>query len=105
MLIWTARVSKKKTALITAVILVAVLAVVVLVGNQADPAVSGLPQLADNDARVSYLQSMGWEVDPEPVETLQFLLPEKLEEPYLTYNELQDSQGFDLSTALSLIHI
>lgn len=27
----------------------------------------------------------------------QFLLPEKLEEPYLTYNELQDSQGFDLS--------
>ena len=99
MLIWTARVSKKKTAVITAVILVAVLAVVVLVGNQADPAVSGLPQLADNDARVSYLQSMGWEVDPEPVETLQFLLPEKLEEPYLTYNELQDSQGFDLSTA------
>ena len=98
MLIWTARVSKKKTAVITAVILVAVLAVVVLVGNQADPAVSGLPQLADNDARVSYLQSMGWEVDPEPVETLQFLLPEKLEEPYLTYNELQDSQGFDLST-------
>lgn len=97
MLIWTARVSKKKTAVITAVILVAVLAVVVLVGNQADPAVSGLPQLADNDARVSYLQSMGWEVDPEPVETLQFLLPEKLEEPYLTYNELQDSQGFDLS--------
>lgn len=97
MLIWTARVSKKKTAVITAVILIAVLAVVVLVGNQADPAVSGLPQLADNDARVSYLQSMGWEVDPEPVETLQFLLPEKLEEPYLTYNELQDSQGFDLS--------
>ena len=97
MLIWTARVSKKKTAVITAVILVAVLAVVVLVGNQADPAVSGLPQLADNEARVSYLQSMGWEVDPEPVETLQFLLPEKLEEPYLTYNELQDSQGFDLS--------
>ena len=42
---------------------------------------------------------MGWEVEPEPVETLQFLLPEKLEEPYLTYNELQDSQGFDLSTA------
>ncbi len=39
MLIWTARVSKKKTAVVTAVILVAVLAVVVLVGNQAIPAV------------------------------------------------------------------
>ena len=98
MLIWTARVSKKKTAAITA-ILVVVLAVVVVLGKHADSADSNLPQLADNEARVSYLQSMGWEVEPEPVETLQFLLPEKLEEPYLTYNELQDSQGFDLSTA------
>ncbi len=96
MLIWTARVSKKKTA---AMILVVVLAVVVVLGKHADSADSNLPQLADNEARVSYLQSMGWEVEPEPVETLQFLLPEKLEEPYLTYNELQDSQGFDLSTA------
>ena len=37
------------------------------------------------------------DVEAEPVETLQFLLPEELEEPYLTYNELQDAQGFDLS--------
>lgn len=99
MLIWTARFSKKKAAVMTAAILVVVLAVVVLLWKTADPTASDLPQLADNEARVSYLQSMGWEVDPEPVETLQFLLPEKLEEPYLTYNELQDSQGFDLSTA------
>lgn len=99
MLIWTARVSKKKTAAMTAAILVVVLAIVVVLGKHADSADSNLPQLADNEARVSYLQSMGWEVEPEPVETLQFLLPEKLEEPYLTYNELQDSQGFDLSTA------
>ena len=99
MLIWPARVSKKKTAAMTAAILVVVLAIVVVLGKHADSADSNLPQLADNEARVSYLQSMGWEVEPEPVETLQFLLPEKLEEPYLTYNELQDSQGFDLSTA------
>jgi hypothetical protein len=31
------------------------------------------------------------------VETLQFLLPEELTEPYVTYNELQAEQGFDLS--------
>ena len=34
------------------------------------------------------------------METLQFLLPEKLEEPYLSYNELQLSQGFDLTACL-----
>ena len=30
------------------------------------------------------------------METFQFLLPEKLEEPYASYNDLQLSQGFDL---------
>ena len=54
-------------------------------------------QLTGTADRIAYLESMGWQVEEEPVETLQFLLPEKLEEPYLTYNELQDSQGFDLS--------
>lgn len=32
------------------------------------------------------------------METLQFLLPEELSEPYLTYNQLQEEQGFDLSS-------
>lgn len=55
-----------------------------------------VPQLLTNEDRVAYLQSMGWEVSAEPVETLQFLLPQELAEPYLTYNELQTAQGFDL---------
>ena len=46
---------------------------------------------------MAYLQSLGWEVEPEPIETLQFLLPAELEEPYRSYNELQLSQGFDLT--------
>ena len=50
-----------------------------------------------NEGRVTYLEKLGWQVEPEPLETLQFLLPETLEEPYLTYNGLQKSQGFDLS--------
>ena len=36
-------------------------------------------------------------MEPEPIETLQFLLPAELEEPYRSYNELQLSQGFDLT--------
>jgi hypothetical protein len=55
------------------------------------------PVLADNQARADYLLSWGWEVRLEPVETFQVLLPDSLEEPYLSYNELQKSQGFDLS--------
>lgn len=47
--------------------------------------------------RVAYLQSLGWEIETEPLETLQFLLPATLTEPYLSYNQLQKEQGFDLS--------
>ena len=55
------------------------------------------PQLTDNAQRIAYLQSLGWEAEQEPLETLQFLLPNQLEEPYLSYNRLQLAQGFDLS--------
>ena len=61
------------------------------------PEPAAAPQLLTNADRVTYLCSFGWEVEPEPLETLQFLLPETLEEPYLTYNDLQKNQGFDLS--------
>ena len=51
---------------------------------------------ATNEQCVAYLASLGWQVEPEPVETLTLVLPEELEEPYLSYNALQRTQGFDL---------
>ena len=51
---------------------------------------------ATNEQRVAYLTSLGWQVEPEPVETLSLTLPKELEEPYLSYNVLQRAQGFAL---------
>ena len=98
MLIWTARISKKTKAVV-AVILAGILvaAVILLAGRSHAGRDAASWQLDSNADRVAYLESMGWQVEAEPVETLQFLLPEKREEPYLTYTELQDTQGFDLS--------
>lgn len=96
MLIFTTRFSKKKAVLAVVVLGLVIAAAVLFLGRrpaEAPPA----PQLLTNEDRVSYLQSMGWEVAPEPVETLQFLLPDHLAEPYLSYNELQNTQGFDLT--------
>ena len=56
------------------------------------------PCLSSNGERVAYLRELGWEIDPEPLTTLQFLLPPKLSGDYITYNDLQKSQGFDLET-------
>lgn len=96
MLIWTARISRKTKAAMAVVLAGAALAAVILL---AGPSGGGAeqPRLATNGDRVAYLESLGWQVEPEPVETLQFLLPEELEEPLLTYCELQEAQGFDFA--------
>ena len=52
---------------------------------------------ATNAERIAYLTSLGWEVGEQPIETLSVTLGETLEEPYLSYNELQLPQGFDLA--------
>ena len=56
-------------------------------------------RLHDNESRVAYLRAYGWDIDPEPVETLQLQLPDPLPASYQTYNDLQTQQGLDLSAA------
>ena len=96
MLIWTAKFSRKKAVLSILFMGVVMILLILLVGRQREENTTP-SQLTDNSQHIAYLESLGWQVEPEPLETLQFLLPETLEEPYLTYNELQLSQGFDLS--------
>ena len=50
--------------------------------------------LADDPARVSYLQELGWQVESTPVETLDLQLPENLEKKWGDYTALQKQQGF-----------
>ena len=97
MLIWTTRFTRKKAVLAVVALGLVFSAAVLLAGKATDDKSSAAEPLLTNEDRVAYLQSLGWEVEAEPVETLQFLLPEALEEPYLTYNQLQLEQGFDLA--------
>ena len=97
MFIWTARFSRRKAVLSVIVMGIVMVILILLTAKHDETAAAAQPQLADNTQRTAYLESLGWQVEPEPLETLQFLLPETLEEPYLSYNTLQKAQGFDLS--------
>ena len=97
MLIWTAKFSRKKAVAAVITMGVVMAALIILMGRMPTDGPVEMPLLSDNPHRVAYLQSLGWEVESEPVETLQFLLPDTLAEPYLTYNRLQTAQGFDLT--------
>ena len=96
MLIWTAKFSRKKAVAAVITMGVVMAALIILMGRMPSEGPDEAP-LPDNPQRVAYLQSLGWEVETEPVETLQFLLPDTLAEPYLSYNRLQTAQGFDLA--------
>lgn len=97
MMIWTAKFSKKRAVATVIFMGVVMAALIVLMGRTPEEEPLPLPQLTSNAQRVAYLRSLGWEVEEEPIETLQFLMPETLEEPYRSYNALQIPQGFDLS--------
>lgn len=97
MMIWTARFSRKKAVFAVIFMGVVMAALILLMGRMPEEE-NAAPQLTTNAERVTYLQSLGWEVSDEPVETLQFLLPNQLSGSYLAYNDLQKSQGFDLTS-------
>lgn len=49
------------------------------------------------EERIAYLSQFGWSVLEDPVEVKEVIIPETFDDTYTAYNELQKSQGFDLS--------
>ena len=50
-----------------------------------------------NDERIAFLTAHGWQVASEAIEILEVIIPAEFDEIYTMYNEMQLSQGFDLS--------
>lgn len=46
---------------------------------------------------LSFISNCGWQVEKEPVEVRDVVIPETFDEVYNSYNEIQLNQGFDLS--------
>ena len=97
MLVMTAKVDKKKIALIIAGVIVAIAAIIMLWGGGDDTTPTASTNLSNNDARVAFLKEFGWDVTTSPVESSQVRIPEKSSEVFDRYNALQKSQGYDLS--------
>ncbi len=97
MLVMTAKVDKKKIAIIFAAVVVAVAALIMLFSGGNDTTPTASPAVSGNDARVAFLKGFGWDVTTSPVESNQVRIPEKASEVFDRYNELQKSQGYDLN--------
>ena len=95
MFVLTAKVSKTKIAAIVTVVVALVVAGAILLASK-----TGRPaaQQADtNEKRIAFLAGFGWEVSTQPVKTQSVVVPQKDSEVFSRYNDLQKSQGYDLT--------
>ena len=94
MVILTAKLSKSKIA---AIALIAIAAIAVLVVSVTGCTKKNSAQLTSNAERIAYLQSLGWEVSTEPVESQDVVIPSEMNGVLEKYNALQQNQGLDLT--------
>lgn len=56
-----------------------------------------IPLSASSESEMlSFISNYGWQVDDEPVEVRDVIIPETFDEVYSNYNNIQIEQGFDL---------
>ncbi len=82
----------KRSAVFIILGVAVLLAIIVLLCSE--PEGSGLDS---TEARVEYLQSLGWEVDPSSETAREVVLPEDISGVIAQYNALQKQQGYDLT--------
>ena len=96
MMVMTAKVDMKKTAILLGSI-VAVIIAIIMFFSGGDAQTTSAPAASSNDARVKFLKDFGWDIGSSPTESSQVRIPEQTSEVFDRYNQLQKSQGYDLS--------
>ena len=102
MFVFTAKLNRRKAVLFLIVLVLVIAAVVLAVslrsakgrtGVTHTPVPAGIRSPADAAA---YLAALGWEVDPEPLEVRDILIPRQFSGVFADYAALQKQQGFPL---------
>ena len=96
MFVMTAKLSKSKLIAAGGILLAVLLLLLLLLkgGTTGTTAPAG----ATNEDRLAYLASFGWSTDPMPKENQTVRIPDsKDNKVFARYNDLQLSQGFDLT--------
>ena len=97
MLVMTAKVDKKKIAIVFGAIAMVIAVIVLLFSGGNHVATGGSNTVTSNDDRVKFLASFGWEVVSSPAETSQVRIPADSSAVFDRYNDLQKSMGYDLT--------
>lgn len=99
MFVFTAKLNKKRAVLII-VCLALILTLTVIAVNASGAKKSG-KRISESGIRgtddiVAYLASLGWQVDPAPIETRTIVIPRQFKGVYADYIKLQKEQGYTI---------
>ena len=97
MMVVTAKVNLKKILIILGAIAVLIVGCILIFGGKDADQPVAVTNVSDNDSRIAFLQGFGWQVSTSPVSSGQVKIPDTQSAVYQRYNELQKSQGYDLS--------
>ncbi len=105
MVIFTAKLNKKRLLAVAAVIAIAAAAFLLSRPHdqpyEADDVLGSSSAetggIKTNDDRLRYIDSLGYSVLSEPLSEKEVVIPEVFDETYAQYNALQQQCGFDLS--------
>ena len=98
MFVFSVKSSKLKMAAIVIVVVLAIAALFWL-ANTDEPAVNdgGISLKASTaEERIAFLSQFGWDVDEDPVEVAEVIIPAEFDAAYEMYNGIQKSQNLDL---------
>ena len=84
-------ISKRRIAVMAVSFMVIAAVTVVLAGCLSDK--ENTITLADTAEMADYLQQLGWQVEPDPIETLDLQLPQTLGDTWGDYAAMQTEQG------------
>ena len=94
-MVMTAKVNLKKITILLGAVALVVIGLALAFGDRSEP--TSAKPVSDNEARVQFLKSLGWEVAATPVESGRVKIPAEQSEVFDRYAQLQKSQGYDLA--------
>lgn len=100
MFVFSVKSKQIKAALLIAFVVVTVICLFVLARDSRETAKNDEINLkaSSHSERMSFLSQYGWEVDEEPAEVCEIIIPAEFDDVYSAYNEIQKTDGFDLSS-------
>ncbi len=100
MFVFSVRANKPKLILALCAVLLTVVSLFFFVSSKDNPVVNDgeISAKASNEAeRIAFLSQFGWEIDEDPVEVTEVIIPSEFNDTYTAYNELQKNQSMDLA--------